>query len=291
MAVTEQTRTHLIGLSVAMLGQVADHIASGEAFQSAYLDLQKNREFASDFLGNLMGGEAVPEALLEQVVDLVVVLLNDGMSRGALALAAVGALGDIHARGAAHPAHGDLGAVAAAFANKIEVAEHYTVSARMADPSSDALAGVTADAATVRAAKAAIGDGGVEIEGNGGDDTLKGGFGNDTITGGAGADMITSGGRTDILKYGSASESTLNFDADGNTTKGHDTIIGWSNSDDTISLGKTLYDSLRGTIKSDPRTVSTAIGRSVGTKTADAKFSVDSTTDFDSGDIRPDSIE
>ena len=55
------------------------------AFQSAYPLLETNPEFAAKFFGNLMGGEAVPAALLEQVVDLVVVLLNGGMSRGALA--------------------------------------------------------------------------------------------------------------------------------------------------------------------------------------------------------------
>ena len=174
MAVTAETRTHLIGLSVVMLGSapgtdllnewieamdggatledIANHIAASDAFQATYPPLQTNREFAEDMLESLIGSEVVPGVLRAAAADIVVSLLNDGMTRGALALAVVGALSDIAAQGEEHPAYGDLGNVAHAIANKTEVAAHHTIEKRIAEPSSDALAGVTSDAATVEAA-------------------------------------------------------------------------------------------------------------------------------------------
>ena len=118
---------------------IANHIASSDAFLMAYPRFLSNEDFATDFLNNLMGSEEVPDALMSLAVDLVVSLLNDGMSRGELALAAVMALYDIHDQGEAHPSYGDLGMVAMAFANKIEVADYYTVDLRQANPNSRVL--------------------------------------------------------------------------------------------------------------------------------------------------------
>ena len=174
MAITAETRTGIIALSVAMLGEapgterlgewvasvdggmsledLANHIAASDAFQATYPNFSTNQEFAEAFLGNLMGGEDVSAELMSAAVDLVVALLNDGMTRGALALAAVHAMLDINAQGMDHPAYGDLGMVSMSLANKIAVAEHYTLNARMMDPSSAILNGVTSDDATVTAA-------------------------------------------------------------------------------------------------------------------------------------------
>ena len=170
LPITEQTRTGIIALSVAMLGEapgterlgdwvsradggmtledLANHIAASGAFQAMYPSYLTNQEFASAFLGNVLGSENVSAGLMSAAVEIVVGLLNDGMTRGALGLAVVHALLEINAQGAAHPAHGDLGGVAAQLANKVAVAEHYTINARMADPSSDVLDSVTSDAAT-----------------------------------------------------------------------------------------------------------------------------------------------
>ena len=178
MAVTEQTRTSLIGLSVVMLGEapgtdrlsdwvedydggmsledIANSIAASDGFQSIYPSFSTNQEFAEAFLGNLMGSEEVPAALVSAAEGIVVGLLNDGMTRGALALAVVGAMLDIHAQGMDHPAYGDLGMVASALANQIAVAEHYTLNSRMADSSSAVLENVTSDDATAMAAIEAI---------------------------------------------------------------------------------------------------------------------------------------
>ena len=144
------------------LEELANHIAASDAFQASYPNFSTNQEFAEAFLGDLMGGENVSAALMSAAVEIVVGLLNDGMTRGALALAAVGAMLDI-AMDETHPARGDLGGVAVGLYHRIDVAKHYTLEARMADPSSDVLAGVTSDPATAMAAKDAIGA--VAVEG------------------------------------------------------------------------------------------------------------------------------
>ncbi len=177
MAVTAETRTGIIALSVAMLGEapgterlgdwvdsvdggmtleeLANHIASSDAFQATYPNFSTSEEFAKDFLGNVLGDNVSAE-LMTAAEGIVTGLLNDGMTRGALALAVVGALHDIAMTGMDHPAYADLGMAAMAFANQIQVAEHYTLNARMAEPSADVLDGVTADADSVTMAIDAI---------------------------------------------------------------------------------------------------------------------------------------
>ena len=170
----------------ATLEDLANNIAASDAFQNAYPAFLTNEEFATDFLGSVMGSE-VSEELLGVAVGIVVGLLNDGMSRGALALAIVDALLAIDAAGDAHPAAAELGAAAAALANKVEVAEYYTLDARIADPSADAIAGVTSDDDTVAAAKTAIDGEGVEEETG---ETFALTVGRDDIVGTNGDDLI-----------------------------------------------------------------------------------------------------
>ena len=258
MAVTEQTRTSIIALSVVMLGEapgtarlsewvssvndgmsledLANHIEASDAFQATYPNFSTNQEFAEAFLGSLMGGEDVSAELVAAAVDIVVGLLNDGMTRGALALAAAGALLDIHAQGMDHPAYGDLGMVANGLANQIAVAEHYTLNARMMDPSSGVLSGVTSDDATVMTAIDGIGAVAVEgqsfvltptiddLTGSDADDTfvaqpVQGADGLfnatlnsfDSIDGGAGNDTIHIFGvtPTDTLRLGAENISNV----------------------------------------------------------------------------------
>ncbi len=171
---TAETRTGLIGLSVAMLGQapgtdrlnewveasdggmslsdLANHIADSDGFKATYPALLTNGEFAERFLGNVLGDNVSSAELMTEAAGIVEGLLNDGMSRGELALAVVAALHDIADAGEDHPAYADLGMAAMAFANQVAVASHYTLEAGMADPSSDVLAGVTSDDATVASA-------------------------------------------------------------------------------------------------------------------------------------------
>ncbi len=167
MAVTEETRTHLIGLSVAMLGTapgannlstwvqamndqnlgieiIADRIAASSEFQSIYPAFLTNEEFGKRFLDNNLG-DSVPAAVMAELVATVTGLLNGGMSRAELAHAAVVAMLDIAKQGASHPAYAALGSAAKAFHNKVEVAEYYTIDLEQADPSSRVLQGVTAE--------------------------------------------------------------------------------------------------------------------------------------------------
>ena len=176
MAITAQTRTQLIGLSVAMLGSapgtdrlnmwvadvddgmsvddLANHIAETEAFQDKYPSFLTNMEFAEAFLGSVLYG--VSDDLMMGAVDLVSGMLDGGLSRGSLVLAVVDALHDIAMQGMDHDAYEDLGMSAMAFANKVEVATHYTLDARMADPSESVLEGVTNEADSVMMAIDAI---------------------------------------------------------------------------------------------------------------------------------------
>ena len=137
------------------LEELANHIASSDAFQATYPNFSTNAEFAAAFLSNVLGDNVSAE-LMTAAEGLVVGLLNDGLSRGALALAVVGALHEIAMAGESHAAYSDLGMAAMAFANQIQVAEHYTLNARMAEPSSDVLDGVTADADSATMAIEAI---------------------------------------------------------------------------------------------------------------------------------------
>ena len=199
------------------LEDLANHIAASDAFQATYPNFSTNDEFASAFLGNVLG-DNVSATLMSAAADIVTGLLNDGMTRGALALAVVGALHDISAAGADHPAYGDLGAAAMAFANKVEVASHYTLEARVADPSSDALEGVTADADSVAMAIEAIGAGS-------GDDAAGQNFVlttvRDDIDGTSGDDLIVA---EPVAQVSNVFQDTLNPFDDIDGGDGNDTI-------------------------------------------------------------------
>ena len=86
------------------------------------------------------------------------------------------------------------------------------------------------------------GDGADKLMGGGGSDSLDGDGGNDTITGGAGGDTLDGGADTNVFKYGSVSESQIVFGDKG--PSGFDTINGWADGTNTISLGKATYDGL-----------------------------------------------
>ena len=174
MALNDETRTTVIGLSVAMLGQapgtaqleewadalaggmslgdLAESIADSRAFRGEYPSFDSNENFAKAFIGSVMDGNvsATVEAL---AVDYAIAQLNDeGMSRGGLALLLVQALHAIALDGD-HALRAEFGGAAVAFHNKVEVAAYHTYDKRIAEPSSSVLEGVTDDPATVEAAK------------------------------------------------------------------------------------------------------------------------------------------
>ena len=177
MAITAATRTQLIGLSVAMLGQapgtdrlnhwvadidddamsvedLANHIAESEAFQSEYPAFLTSMEFAEAFLGSVLPG--LDEASMTEAVDIVSGMLDSGTSRGALALAVVDFLHDVADKGMEHDSYESFGMSAMTLANKVSVASHYTLNARMEEPSAEVLSNVTADEDSVAMAIDAI---------------------------------------------------------------------------------------------------------------------------------------
>ena len=148
MAITAATRTQLIGLSVAMLGQapgtdrlnqwvadidgdamsvddLANHIAESEAFQSEYPAFLTSMEFAEAFLGSVLPG--LDEASMTEAVDIVSGMLDSGTSRGTLALAVVDFLHDVADKGMDHDSYASFGMSAMTMANKVEVASFYTL--------------------------------------------------------------------------------------------------------------------------------------------------------------------
>ena len=127
------------------LSDIAESIAASDAFTTAYPTFLTNEEFATDFLNNLMGTEEVSAALVSAAVGIVTGLLNDGMTRGALAIAVFQAMYEIHDQGEAHAAYGDLGMVANGLFNKVAVAEYYTVDLRQASSNSRVLRDVNSE--------------------------------------------------------------------------------------------------------------------------------------------------
>ena len=134
---------------------LANHIEDSDDFQDEYPAFMTDGEFAEAFMGNLLGDYATAD-VSAMVVEAVEGLLGAGHSRGEVALVVVTAMLAIAAEGESHDLYEALGMASTAFHNKVMVAEHYTVMARMADPSASVLDGVTADADSVMMAKDAI---------------------------------------------------------------------------------------------------------------------------------------
>ena len=241
----------MIGLSVVMLGEapgthrlnewveaidggmslddIANHIAASDAFTTTYPTFLTNAEFAESFLANLMGSEEVPAALVTAAEGIVTGLLNDGMTRGALALAVFTAMYQIHDQGEDHAAYGDLGMVANGLFNKIAVAEHHTLNARMEYPSSSVLSGVSSDDATVEAAISSIDD--IEVAGQ----TFVLTTVRDDIDGTSGDDLIVA---EPVAQVSNVFQDTLNPFDDIDGGEGNDTIAIYGVvAAETLSLG------------------------------------------------------
>ena len=148
------------------------------------------------------------------------------MTRGALALAVVGAMYQIHDQGAAHAAYADLGAVADGLFNKIHVAEHYTLNARNSDPSSSVLEGVTSDDATLTAAIEAIdsatvvGPRGVDYILTKGRDNIQAGEGDDSFLADADDDGFATLNGFDTIDGGAGYDIMTVYDIDTDLTEG-----------------------------------------------------------------------
>ena len=107
-----------------------------------------------------------------------------------------------------------------------------------------------------------------ELSGGGGVDKLNGGGGNDTITGGAGGDNLEGGAGDDTFKFAVA-DSQVVFGDKG--MSGFDTIADFNTGDDTISVGKALFNTLRGTINDNTTVINGTDGDDVLNAADDAE--------------------
>lgn len=175
MAITAETRTEIIELIVGMVGaapgatylsEFADLVDSGvslrdlaiaiadnPAYKALYPSFLTAEEFATSFITQLLGDE-VSAATLQTAIDAMIADLNSGSHRGAAIYTAITALSGMSDTDA------NFGDAVAAFNNKTEVANHYSVVTQQSSDVLDVLVGVVSDvdssSASVVTAKAAV---------------------------------------------------------------------------------------------------------------------------------------
>lgn len=175
--ITAETRSDIVKLSMGMLNQapstallstlisksgagaslqdLADYIATTDAFTAEYPATQTAREFASEMFGKLIAGGTLDADINVAVIDLLEGMLIAGTTKAEGFVAVINFLGD-----PANTLHPDLGDIAKSFQNRAEVAEYYSVEMEKGgmgeSERTDIIASVTSDDATVEAAKSAI---------------------------------------------------------------------------------------------------------------------------------------
>jgi len=128
------------------LADVAANLTTRDEWTSRYPSFQTAEEFAAEWLGNLVP-EAGADALAEGV-SIAVGLVNGGSSFADIIIEAQGFLSNLAETDAS------FGTSAANFNNKVEVATYYTITLEESAQSTDTIASVTSDDATVVSAKA-----------------------------------------------------------------------------------------------------------------------------------------
>ncbi|MCO4787084.1 MAG: hypothetical protein KC467_14330, partial [Marinomonas atlantica] len=240
MAISQTQRTELLQLLVAMfdaapgsdvLDELANGIDAGNTIQMYAANLVNSteftgiysraltaNEFATKFIGNLLGSNVTAETTAEAVA-FIEARLNAGASRDTVILEAVSALQSVPETDTKY------GAAVAQLSNKVEVAEYFGTQSSFTGLSLSqmqaALSGVTSDDATVTAKKSAIDSGNLDGVGSEGTtftlttgvDALTGTSSNDTFTAdNTGAAEVTS--TADSLSGGRGTD-TLNIFSDG----------------------------------------------------------------------------
>ena len=148
--------TTLIGKSTegASLQDLADYIATTDAFTAEYPATQTAREFATEMFGKLITGGTLAADINTAVIDILEGLLNNGTTKAEGFVAVIDFLAN-----PANALHQDLGDIAQAFQNRADAAEYFSVTKELGGLTQQELAGaiasVTSDAATVTAANAA----------------------------------------------------------------------------------------------------------------------------------------
>ncbi|MDB9789332.1 calcium-binding protein [Gammaproteobacteria bacterium] len=210
--ITAETRSSIVELAMGMLNQapsttllstliekstsgsstqdLADYIATTDAFTAEYPATQTAREFATEMFGKLITGGTLDADINTAVIDLLEGLLIAGTTKAQGFVAVIEFLAN-----PANADHADLGDIAQSFQNRADAAEYFVVTKELGGSTdaelAAAIASVTSDAATLTAANTAA-DATASAEEVVAGQTFTLTTGLDTKTGGAGDDTVSA---------------------------------------------------------------------------------------------------
>jgi len=174
--ITAATRSDIVELAMGMLNQapsttllntliekstagssiqdLADYIATTDAFTTEYPSTQTAREFATEMFAKLITGGTLDAAINTAVIDLLEGMLTAGTTKAEGFVAVIDYLSNT-----ANNTNADLGDIAKSFQNRADAAEYFSITKELGDSTAAELAAaistVTSDAATLTAANAA----------------------------------------------------------------------------------------------------------------------------------------
>jgi hypothetical protein len=250
--ITAATRSNIVELAMGMLNQapsttllntliekstagsslqdLADYIATTDAFVAEYPSTQTAKEFATEMFGKLITGGTVTAAINTAVIDLLEGLLTTGTTKAQGFVAVINYLKDT-----TNNTNADLGDIAKAFQNRADAAEYFSITKELGNSTAAELAAavstVTSDAATLTAANAAADTKASAVAVIAGQ-TVALTTGLDTPAGGAGNDMFAATAAT----VAGATVQTLNAGDSLTGGDGTDTLT-LSNTSATSTFG------------------------------------------------------
>jgi hypothetical protein len=174
--ITAATRSDIVELAMGMLNQapstamlntliekstagssiqdLADYIATTDAFTAEYPSTQTAREFATEMFAKLITGGTLDAAINTAVIDLLEGLLTAGTTKAAGFVAVIDYLSNT-----ANNTNADLGDISKSFQNRASAAEYFSITKELGGSTdaelAAAIASVTSDAATLTAANTA----------------------------------------------------------------------------------------------------------------------------------------
>jgi len=278
--ITAETRSSIVELAMGMLNQapstamlntliaksvagatlqdLADYIATTDAFTAEYPATQTAREFASEMFGKLITGGTLSAELTTAVVDILEGLLIAGTTKAEGFVAVINFLSN-----SANVDHPDLGDIAQAFQNRADAAEYFSITKELGDSTdaelAAAIASVTSAAATLTAANAAADAAAVAAAAVPSQtfalttslDTVTGGAGDDTINAAldssgstwAATDLIDGGEGTDTLSVVDLQTGGTAFPAVLNLSNVENLVVRGAD-DLTVNVSGYAFDSI-----------------------------------------------
>ena len=168
--------------------ELADYIATTDAFIAEYPSTQTAKEFATEMFAKLTTGGTITAAINTAVVDLLEGMLTAGTTKAQGFVAVIDYLSNT-----ANNTNADLGDISKSFQNRADAAEYFSITKELGGSTdaelAEAIASVTSDAATLTAANAAADTSAAAVELIAGQ-TFALSTGVDNVKGGGGADSI-----------------------------------------------------------------------------------------------------